>query len=158
MSWEVKKPANRDLQDLPDNWEGITKENKVQMQIDVIEEQMRRVRKGTFDHSVGDQVAALILETQIELSTFFTDIEANAKNAKHIAEYIEAEVSNSVSGKEGEKKPSEAAIKRFALVSDQVKNAKADMVNYERDFKKWKCVYDILREAHIMFRNISKIS
>jgi hypothetical protein len=156
MSWEVQKP-NLSLNDLPDSWEGFTKEQRVQRKIDVIEECMKEVRKGTFDVSEGDRVASLVLETQLDLAPLFCDIEASARNAKHIAEYVEAEVGNAISA-EVAKKPSEGVIKRQCLASDEVRDAKKKVVDYERDYKKWRCVYDILREAHIMFRNISKLA
>lgn len=156
MSWDVQKP-NLSMDELPDNWEGFTKEQKVQRMLDVIDDQMKLVRRGVFDVSEGDRVAALVLETQIELASFFTDTEASARNAKHMAEYIEAEVGNKLTA-EADKKPSEGVIKRKCLASDEVRDAKQKVVEYERDYKKWRCVYDILREAHIMFRNISKLA
>jgi len=143
--------------ELPDNWDGFTMEQKVQRKLDVVEDCMKQVRKGVFDVSDGDRVASLILETQLDLARFYTDVEASARNAKHVAEYIEAEVGNKLVA-EADKKPSEGIIKRQCLASDEVRDAKKKVVDYERDFKKWKCVYEILREAHIMFRNISKLA
>jgi len=158
MTWEEQKPNTESLtlKDLPDNWDGFTKEGKVQKKLDVIQEQMASVRKGTFDISKGDRVAALILETQLDLSIFMSDEEARAKSSKHIAEFIEAEVGNDIV-KNSEKKPNEATIKRESLVSDKVKDARATIIDNEKSYKKWRCVYDILREAHIMFRNISRL-
>jgi hypothetical protein len=156
MSWDVQKP-HTSLDGLPDSWEGFTKEQRVQRKLDVVEKCMKEVRQGTFDVSDGDRVASLVLETQLDLASFFTDSEATARNAKHVAEYIEAEVGNKISA-EADKKPSEGVIKRKCLASDEVRDAKKKVVDYERDYKKWRCVYDILREAHIMFRNISKLA
>lgn len=155
MSWEVEKPV-RCLDTLPSNWDGFTREKKVQRQLDVILEQLKMVREGTFDVSNGDRVSALVLECQFALADFYSDVEASSKSAKHYADYIEAEVCNKIA-KEAEKKPSEVAIKRKALVCDEVKESKSEVVSHEKNYKKWRCVYEILREAHITFRNISKL-
>jgi hypothetical protein len=44
-----------------------------------------------------------------------------------------------------------------ASISDDVKHAKKEMVDLEKEHKKWRYVYEILKEAHIFFRNIGKL-
>ena len=123
MSWNEQRPHN-DLDDLPKNWDGFTRESKVQRQLDVLERQMQQVRDGTFDVSEGDRVAALILECQLTLAEFYSDVEANSRSAKHNVELVESEVSNQLSKEvlEAGRKMSEAALKRNALVSQDVKD------------------------------------
>lgn len=168
MSWDVanpeldeNKPINDSkvtLYDLPDSWAGYTKEKKVQMILDVVEEQMRLVRNGSFPVSHSKEVAALALEGQMCLVEFYADAEAAAKNSKNIAEYIEAEeiariAAEVVAG--GGKRPSEVALKRKSLASDEVKEAKKRAIDLEKAHKKWRCVLDILKEAHVFFRRMS---
>lgn len=164
MTWEVANPEfdknkpKHTLENMPDSWAGHTREQKVQIILDVVEDQMRLVRNGSFSISDAKEVAALALEGQFCLTEFYTDAEAAAKNAKHIAEYIEAEESARLSAeavKTGDKRPSEAALKRQALASDEVREAKKKAIDLEKEYKKWHCVLDILKEAHVFFRRMS---
>ncbi len=158
MSWTEQRYKN-DLDDIPTNWDGVTKEAKVQQLLDVIEGKMQEVRNGTLDVSEGDRIAALVLECQLALSEFYADVEARSRSAKHQVELVESEVSNDLSKEavDAGRKMSEAALKRNALVSQDVKDARKELVEKEKEYKKWRCVYEILREAHIMFRNIAKL-
>lgn len=164
MTWEVANPEldknkpKHTLDDMPDSWAGYTREQKVQIILDVVDDQMRLVRNGSFHTSDSKEVAALALEGQMCLIEFYTDAEAAAKNAKHMAEYIEAEESARLSAEAvqaGEKRPSETALKRKVLASDEVKEAKKRAIDLEKDHKKWRCVLDILKEAHVFFRRMS---
>jgi len=158
-TWEVQNPDPPTLENIPETWKGYTKAQKVQTLLDVVEDQLRMVRNGTFDVSKGVDVAALALEGQLALADFYSDAEARAKSAKHVAEYIEVEVASKI-GKDaladGSKRLSEAALKRHSTASDEVKKAKQKAIDLEKEHKKWRCVYDILKEAHIFFRNISR--
>ena len=147
------------LDSKPSSWVGVTKENKVQIIVNVIDEQMRLVRNGTFNVMTGKEVAALALEGQLVLAEFYADAEAKAKEAKHISEYIEAEVAAKINAENvaASLKPlSEAALKRKSLLSDEVKEAKRRAIDLEKDHKKWRCILEILKEAHVFFRNIAK--
>lgn len=155
MSWDVQKPK-LDLSSLPDNWDGFTNEQRVQRGLDVIQEELKRVRMGEFDATDGERAAAFVLECQLNLAEFYTEAEANSRNAKHMAEFAEADVANNIA-KTSEKKLSEMAIKRKAIASYDVKEAKEKVIDLDRNYKKWRCIYEILREAHITFRNISKL-
>lgn len=156
MSWEPQGP-NVGLDSIPDSWEGFSREEKVQKLLEVVELKMKEVRRGTFDASQGERIAALVLEAQMSLAGFFTDAEASARNAKHISDLAEAEAGNSIVAS-AEKKPSDATIKRMATADSQVQQAKKTAVELDREYKKWRCVYDILKEAHILFRNISRLA
>jgi len=159
-TWEVQNPdIDTSLANMPVTWEGYTKEQKVQMILNVIDDQMRLVRNGTFNVLNGKEVAALALEGQLVLADFYSDAEAKAKESKHIAEYIEAEITTKINAEtihESGKRLSETALKRAALISDEVKNAKKLSVELEKEHKKWRCVLEILKEAHVFFRNIAK--
>lgn len=158
MSWKEQRYKN-DLDDVPTSWDGITKEMKVQQLLNVIEGKMQEVRNGSLDVSEGDRIAALVLECQLALAEFYADVEAQSRSAKHQVELVESEVSNDLSKEAADagKKISEAALKRNALVSQDVKDARKELVEKEKEYKRWRCVYEILREAHIMFRNIAKL-
>lgn len=164
MSWDVANPEldqnkpKHTLENMPEEWSDHTLENKVQIILDVVEDQMRLVRNGEFSSKDAKEVAALALEGQMCLIEFYTDAEAQAKNAKHIAEYIEGETASSIAAlavQAGEKRPSEVALKRQALASDEVKKARKTAVDLEKTYKKWRCVMEILKEAHVFFRRMS---
>ncbi len=162
MSWDIanpeldkNKPKNT-LDNMPESWAGYTREDKVQVILDVIEDQMRLVRNG--EASDYKEAAALALEGQMCLIEFYADAEAQSKNAKHIAEYIEGEISSKIAAdaiQSGTKRPSEVALKRQALASDKVREAKKAAIDLEKDHKKWRCVMEILKEAHVFFRRMS---
>ena len=162
MTWDVanpeldkNKPQNT-LDNMPDSWEGHTREQKVNIILDVVEDQMRLARNGS-PYS-ATEAAALALEGQFCLTEFYADSEAAAKNAKHIVEYIEAEESARISAESaqaGNKRPSEIALRRKALASDEVKEARKRAIDLEKDHKKWRCVLEILKEAHVFFRRMS---
>jgi hypothetical protein len=157
MTWDEVKHEHT-LENMPENWNGHTKESKVNIITEVVDSCMRDIRNGVFPTHRSQEVAALALEGQMCLADFYTDAEAAAKNAKHIAEYIEAETSAKIAEaavQAGEKRPSEVALKRKALVSDEVKEAKKQAINLERQHKKWRCILEILKEAHVFFRRIS---
>ena len=96
MSWDEPSIAT-DLNMIPTNWDGFTKEQKVQTLLDFVNEQLRLVRSGGFDPSDGDRVAALALECQFALTDIYADVEASARSAKHYVEFIEHETANAIS-------------------------------------------------------------
>lgn len=158
-AWEPVSPGDNSLDAVPADWSGWSKAAKVQRLLDVIQEQIRKVRAGTFNASKGERVAALALEGQIELAEFYADAESSAKHARHLADYAEGEIAAKYAQEAADKevRVSEASLKRVALISDEVKLAKKDMVSLEKEHKKWRYVYETLKEAHIFFRNIGKL-
>jgi hypothetical protein len=157
--WEPENPADLSLDGVPTNWDGWTRAARVQRLLDVVQEQLRKVRAGSFNPAKGERVAALALEGQLELTGFYADAEASAKNAKHTVEYTEGEIAAEHAKEAADKKVrvSEASLKRVASMSSEVKQARKDMVDLEREYKKWRYVFEILKEAHIFFRNIGKL-
>ena len=147
------------LEAIPVSWKGFTHAEKVQRLVDVVQHQLTKVRSGTFNPAKGEQVAALALEGQLELAPFYADAEFSAKNAKHLVEFAEAEKEINIADEANDKKVkiTQAAISRMASISDEVKGAKKHMVGLEKEHKKWRYVYDTLRESHIFFRNIGKL-
>lgn len=156
MSFKEQKP-HLALDNLPNDWEGFTREDKINKLLEVINSQVIAVRSGTFDISLGERVAALILECQFDLVDLFTDAEASARSGKHMSELVEAEVSEKISD-EADKKPAEGTLKRQALMDERVKESKNQLVDYERVARKWRTVYDLLSNHHILFRNITKLT
>jgi hypothetical protein len=151
--------ADLTIDGVPTDWSGFTRAAKVQRLVDVIQHQILKVRAGTFRPAHGENVAAMALEAQMELAQFYADAESSAKHAKHLVEYAEGETAAGYAKKAAadDIKVTEASLKRMASISDEVKKAKKDLVDLERDYKKWRYVYEILREAHIFFRNIGKL-
>jgi hypothetical protein len=159
VGWENQKSVEFSLDSIPPNWDGWTRASKVQRLLDVVQEQLRKVRCGTFNATKGERVAALALEGQMELVDFYADAEASARHAKHSAEYAEGEVAAKYAkaATDTEHRVSEASLKRVATISDEVKTARREMVDLEKEYKKWKYVFETLKEAHIFFRNIGKL-
>ncbi len=161
VGWSDAIDTSEDLSinGVPTDWSGFTRAAKVQRLVDVIQHQILKVRAGTFAPSHGEKVAAMALEAQMELAQFYADAEASAKNAKHLVEYAEGETAAKFAkeAKAADIKVTEASLKRMASISDEVTTAKKDLVDLEKDYKKWRYVYEILREAHIFFRNIGKL-
>jgi len=157
--WDSQNPVDLSLDGIPSNWDGWTRSAKVQRLLDVVQNELQKVRSGTFNPAKGERVAAVALEAQMELTEFYSDAEASAKNAKHVVEYTEGEVSAQHAREAAEKKVrvSEASLKRVASISDEVKQARKTMVDLEKQHKKWRYVFEILKEAHIFFRNIGKL-
>lgn len=147
------------LDGIPKDWTGWTRAGKVQKLVDTIQFYLEKVRRGSFNPKYGEALAALALEAQIELSDFYADAEARAKDAKHLVEFSESEVAIKVAQKAAEDdiKVTEASIKRAASVSNEVKEAKKKLVELEREYKKWRYVQETVREAHIFFRNIGRL-
>lgn len=159
IGWDVQSPIDLSIDGVPADWNSFTKAAKIQRLLDVILEQLRKVRSGNFNAVKGERVAALALECQLELSDLYADVEAMARNAKHEAEYAEGEVA-AQHAKEAvakEVRVSEASLKRVATISDEVKAARSSMIQLERDHRKWRYVYETVKEAHIFFRNIGKL-
>lgn len=156
---EVPAPKDLSLEGLPSSWDGWTRVAKVELQLEVVQEQLRKVRAGAFNPAKGEAVAALALEAQLELIDFYVDAEASAKTAKHSVEYIEGEVAaqHAQEAARKEVRVSEVSLKRVASISEPVKTANQQMILMEKEYKKWRYVYETLREAHIFFRNITRL-
>ena len=157
--FDVQNVVDLSINGVPIDWSGFTREAKVKKLLEVIQEQLRKVRAGTFNPAQGERVAALALEALMELSEFYADSEVNAKRAKYIVEYQEGIVSarHAKEAVEKEVRVSEASLKRVASISDEVKQAKNEMLSLEKEYKKWRYVYETLKEAHVFFRNIGKL-
>jgi hypothetical protein len=152
---ETKKSVLRELSAIPSDWSGHTRAAKVQKLVDVTQDQISRVREGNFDISKSERVAALALEGLVELADFYADAESTARHAKNFVEYTEADIASEYKNKASEK-ISEAALKRKTACSQEVKEAKKKMVDLEREHKKWRYIYETLKEAHIFFRNLGR--
>jgi len=159
VGWgDAAAPHDLSLNSIPTDWSGFTRAAKVQRLVDVVEYQLQRVRSGNFDVSKAVQVAALALEGQIELADFYADAESNAKSAKHVSEYVESEAASSYRQEaiDNGVKVTESELKRMASYASNVKDAKSQMVKLEKEHKKWRYIFETLKEAHIFFRNLSK--
>jgi len=159
VGWDdAVSPGDDSLNALPKDWNGYTRAAKVQKLVDVIQQQIVRVRTGNFDLSKCSQVAALALEGQIELAEFYADAESTAKSAKYETDYIEGAMADDYKAKavDSGTKITEASIKRMASYAPEVKDAKKAFVKLEKESKKWRYVYEILKEAHVFFRNLNK--
>ncbi len=156
----VKAHTGKTLSDVPTDWTGWTKANKVQYLVDVIQAYIVKVRSGNFDLSKTEALAALALEAQIELADFYAEAESYSRDAKNIVEYTEGEVSEEIlknSYLTSDKKLPETALKRQATITQKVKDAKKQMIQLEKEYKKWRYIYDMLKDAHIFFRNLGKV-
>ena len=105
------------LNGVPTDWSGWTRAAKVQRLVDVVQNEILKVRAGTFAPANGEKVAALALEAQMELAQFYADAESSAKNAKHLVEYAEGETAAKYQKEAAaaDIKVTEASLKRMAL-------------------------------------------
>ena len=155
---ESAQDSELSLKSLPKDWTGFTRAQKIEKQTAVIQHQMVRVRRGAFNTVDAPRVAAMVLDTQMEMAEFIADAEAAALRAKHLSDFIEADKITKI-GKEfvaEGKKVSETALKRMATVSDEVKESKEAMVEAGQEYKKWRDIHSMLASAHVFFRNFGK--
>lgn len=154
----LRKQIATELSDVPIDWDGYTKQQKVEKLVLVVKTQLVRVRSSNFDTSKCSEVAALALEAMMEMADFFTEAESNARTAKLMSEYIENETANTYVKQAvgSEKRMTETALKRLSSSAGEVKDAKIQAINLDKDFKKWKCIFEILQDAHIFFRNLGR--
>lgn len=159
VGWDKAQAEAHDLNSVPRDWSGYTRAAKVEKLVEVVQHYLVKVRLGTFNPKYGESLAALALEAQMELADFYADAEASAKSAKYLVEFTEAETAVNFAKKatEDDIKVTETSLKRMASISSEVKQAKQKLVNLEKDHRKWRYVYDTLKEAHIFFRNIGKL-
>ena len=153
-----KSKLSKEVHAVPTDWTGWNKAEKLQYLLEVIQYQIQKVRSGNFDLSKAEAVAALSLEGQIELAEYYAEAESYAKDAKNLVEYTEAEISERISNtafNEG-KKITEASLKRKSGSDQIVLQAKKHLTNLDKECKKWRYIYDTLRDAHIFFRNLGK--
>ena len=153
---------NTDLQDnslksLPLDWSGHTREEKIEKQVNIIQYHTQMVSRGDFDISKAQRISALCLDAQMELSYCYADSELESKQAKHTVDFIENEIASDIKNN-SKIKMSETELKRKATIDSRVKEAKASMIKIEKQYKKYRYLYEILKETHIFFRNIGKIS
>ena len=155
---QAAEENDRSLKSIPQDWAGYTRAAKVEKLVSVIHYQISKVHRGDFDLSKASKVAALVLDAQMEMSEFFAEAEASSKHLKHDSDYIEAEVITKLGRQfvSENKKVAETSLKRMAMVSEEVKKSKIEMVEAEKEFKKWRHVSEILKDAHHFFKNLGK--
>lgn len=158
--WGKEPDTNQiDIDSIPNTWAGYTKQSKIDFIVNVILNSLQAVAIGNFKTNKAEKVAALALMAQMEMSSFYSDSEFDAKHAKHLAEYEEEEKALEIkddANKQG-LKLSETALKRSSLISDNVKGARQIMVEKERDFKKWKYLFETMGSAHHYFKNLGRV-
>ncbi len=155
----VIKTTSKEIHNVPTDWTGWNKLEKVQHLVEVIQAQIQKVRSNNFDLSKAEAVAALALEAQIDLAEYYAEAESYAKDAKNLVEYAEGEVSNRISftvTNDG-KKISEAALKRQSCIDDEVKSARKQLISLDKECRKWRYIFEMLKDAHIFFRNLGKV-
>lgn len=162
--WETdveNKPKENepDLDSLPESWQGLTKSSKVELLINIVLNNLQKVASGDFNPNKAEKLAACSLMAQMELATFYSDAELDAKHFKHLAEYAEGEKASQIKEEATNQglKLSEAALTRSSLISSDVKDARKVMVDKEKEYKKWRYMYETLNSAHIFFRNLGKV-
>lgn len=113
-----------------------------------------------YDAVQAELTAALILETQKELSEFLADAELISKEKKAEVERVEAEqyfyYKNQKNGLNNETKITDTSLNRMVAKDKLVLAAKKEQYVAESDFSKYKNLFGMLKDSHIFFRGLAK--
>lgn len=137
--------------------ENLTRGQKIEAMLSVLQSAMNSVYLGQFDYSKSERMAALALTAQMELAKFSADAEWRAKHAKLEIKHVSAEANYKLRTTSTEKKISEAALEQLVNRDPNVIKAELNMAEIERDAKQWQNYYGTLRDAHVFFRNLGKV-
>lgn len=130
-------------------------DDRIQKLVELVLKHVKAVHHGDFDSTKADAVAGVALEAQLELAGPLSEAEFRAKHAKHEVEYIESETAYKVRSA-SDKKISEANLEQLVNKDPEVRKAKLNFANAEKEFKKWQYIFGTLKDAHIFFRTLDK--
>jgi hypothetical protein len=140
----------------PEEDKPLTRGEKVQQMIDVVDSSMGEIYTGTFDHNRAEKVAAAAWSAQFGLSTFLPDAKLRAKQAKNLLKLVKAQADKKYRDSNGEKRRTEAQIEQLVTSDPEVVAAEAALLAAEHEAEKWECVLSSIKDGHIFFRNLNK--
>lgn len=114
--------------------------------------ELEAVNQGRYETERAKKVAALALRTQMDMLDLLGDSEARCKVMKVMVETEESKAYFEVK-KEEDKKITEAALKHSINIRGNVQTAKKDLIDAEKESKRWQNIFNTLKDAHIFFRN-----
>ncbi len=132
-----------------------TLEASVKRMVAEVSSELVKVHSGKYDEKRAVRTAALALKAQFDLAEFLADVEGTAKGAKNSVKIIESTVYFDCRDA-SEKKISEAALQQMVAKDQRTANVESAAVEAEKTAKKWANVFNILKDAHIFFRNLGK--
>ena len=137
--------------------ENETRAEKVQRLVKTISSKIKKVHTKSTSNDDGEAWAALALEAQIELTEFLADAELISKEKKLLVEALEGQKYLTYKKeKDKDEKPTEALLKAKVAQDKEVNDLKKEQFKAESDFSKWKNLFAVLKDAHILFRNLNK--
>lgn len=141
----------------PEDLEVLTKGDKVQKLIDIIDVSMGEIYTGQFDHNKAEKIAAAAWSAQFGLSTLLPDAKLRAKQSKNFVKLAKAQADKKYRGSNGsDKKRTEAQIEQLVTSDPEVISAESALLSAEHEAEKWECVLSSIKDGHIFFRNLNK--
>lgn len=129
----------------------ITRGQELLQAVSLVTEELALVNKGKYETDRAKKMAALALKTQMDMLDILADAEAKTKIFKNAVEYEESK-SYFEQKKSGEKL-TETALKHLINSSENVRESKDELITAEKQYKKWQNCFNLLKDAHIFFRN-----
>lgn len=111
------------------------------------------VNQGNYSPIKAAKMAAFTLKLQLDMLDILADSEARFRVFKNAIEFEEAKAYFDCKKADG--KHTENSLKHSVVLAEQVVKAKTDLIDAEKDLKKWQNLYSLLKESHIFFRNFS---
>ncbi len=140
------------------NVEPITKGQKLQKLIDVVELNMTKVYDGNFEHVDAEKIAAASWGAQFSLGTILADARLHAKQAKNLVKLVKSEVDKDFrTPTPAEKKKTEVQIESLVISDSRVVTAENNLLKAEHEAEKWEFVLKSLSDAHIFFKNLNRL-
>jgi hypothetical protein len=114
--------------------------------------------RGVFDAAEADSVAALALITQAALVREIGNAETKARSLKRDIDFAKAEAYMNFKSQKTDdgKKLTENALSAMINKDDEVHRLYDEQNKAEREAKEFSNILAITRDAHIMFRSLSK--
>jgi hypothetical protein len=121
--------------------------------------QLDELHKGQFDEDNAIGMAAASLIAQAALLEQLAAADLSARSLKKDIEFAKTDAYAKLKEKPpGDKKPTETALAHLILQDEEVRRITKEQCDAERDYKHLANVHALLREAHLTFRSIKKVT
>ncbi len=140
----------------PTQSETITRGEKVNHLLEVVDSSMGDIYLGTFDHNRAEKIAAAAWSAQYELSKILPDARLRAKQAKNFLKLAKAQADKKYRELSGEKRKTESQLEQLITSDPNVITAEDDLLTAEHEADKWECILASIRDSHIFFKNLNK--
>ncbi len=133
----------------------MSEKETFEQQYEKILKELDVMNRGVYDPSDAAQAAALCLLAQASLLSKQAAADFRARSLKRDIEFKKSEVYFQAR-QNAEGKVTEASITQKVVGNSEVHQAYDDWNQAEREAKELTNIFNILKEAHIMFRGFSK--